>query len=593
MFKKILMSLALIALLVPVTMGQSTTPIMTTDDPDGDSCSGLPWPEMRYYMSNGIKETWICEPGDANFTRKPESLGGDGDSYIEFTDGTTPGTPASDGLTRAYITGEEFYLFPFGGAHTLVPDVGSSPTWTGTHDFTSATIDGLTPFVFEGNPAGDDFETSLVIENPTVDRTLFVPDANSATVQTLSCSNQFFNDFNASTGNLTCATPSLATDMGSSLLPHENGGLELDVNAFGGLVGITGGGTIDVDTSSEVANALDDEVGTGFVVFNADPVFTGIVTMPIAADPTTDTDGECSFDTDGWGTGYDALECWNGTASAYSVMTTATDTPTDGQVPKWNTGGTITWEDDTGTASVLTTGADADSSTTASDSGLETIGGDLTMIRGCADNQILKWDETADDWNCEADAGAAGGDSISIDSVAVVDPDFQSGGDIDFVDTSNVVTANINAAAIDGDNVNANIAGRSLTLTAATPDTLDADAELYTEEESWVIYAGVATAGDDLLVHTNSAITLVSLDCVTTGATTPTETVTVVECTSAGGSCVSAGLVASMTTNLTLVTDDTPTDAAIDANDWWGLDMTTLTTEGDILNCTVEFTRND
>jgi len=51
--------------------------------------------------------------------------------------------------------------------------------------------------------------------------------------------------------------------------------------------------------------------------------------------------------------------------------------------------------------------------------------------------------------------------------------------------------------------------------------------------------------------------------------------------------------VASMTTNLTLVTDDSPTDAAIDANDWWDLDMTTLTTEGDVLNCTVEYTRVD
>jgi len=79
----------------------------------------------------------------------------------------------------------------------------------------------------------------------------------------------------------------------------------------------------------------------------ASPTFTGIVTFPIAADPTTDADGEMSFDTDGWGSGYDALEIYNGTASTYVVATTASDTPTDGQVPKWNTGGTITWEDDT------------------------------------------------------------------------------------------------------------------------------------------------------------------------------------------------------------------------------------------------------
>ena len=46
--------------------------------------------------------------------------------------------------------------------------------------------------------------------------------------------------------------------------------------------------------------------------------------------------------------------------------------------------------------------------------------------------------------------GAAGGDSLSIDSVAVVDPDFVSTGDIDFIDTSNTVTADINAGSIVG-----------------------------------------------------------------------------------------------------------------------------------------------
>ena len=45
-------------------------------------------------------------------------------------------------------------------------------------------------------------------------------------------------------------------------------------------------------------------------------------------------------------------------------------------------------------------------------------------------------------------AGAAGGDSITVDTVPVVDPDFVSTGDIDFVDTANTITANINAGVI-------------------------------------------------------------------------------------------------------------------------------------------------
>jgi len=52
--------------------------------------------------------------------------------------------------------------------------------------------------------------------------------------------------------------------------------------------------------------------------------------------------------------------------------------------------------------------ADADSTNTDSDSGLEVISNSLTLLRGCDDDQILKWDETNDDWNCEADTGGGG-----------------------------------------------------------------------------------------------------------------------------------------------------------------------------------------
>jgi len=46
-------------------------------------------------------------------------------------------------------------------------------------------------------------------------------------------------------------------------------------------------------------------------------------------------------------------------------------------------------------------------------------------------------------------AGSGGsGDSVSIDGAGVTDPDFVSTGDIDFVDTSNTITANINADSI-------------------------------------------------------------------------------------------------------------------------------------------------
>ena len=51
------------------------------------------------------------------------------------------------------------------------------------------------------------------------------------------------------------------------------------------------------------------------------------------------------------------------------------------------------------------------------------------------------------------------------------------------------------AATIDGDDINSNLAGRSLTLTAAAPDTLDADAELYTDTKC--IWFESPVAADD------------------------------------------------------------------------------------------------
>ena len=52
--------------------------------------------------------------------------------------------------------------------------------------------------------------------------------------------------------------------------------------------------------------------------------------------------------------------------------------------------------------------ADAASATTQSPSGMEVVDGNLSLILGCAGNQILKWNETGDQWYCAADETGAG-----------------------------------------------------------------------------------------------------------------------------------------------------------------------------------------
>ena len=60
-------------------------------------------------------------------------------------------------------------------------------------------------------------------------------------------------------------------------------------------------------------------------------------------------------------------------------------------------------------------GADADSTNSTSQSGLQFTGDRLTILRGCADTQILKWSETTDTWDCAADAtGGAGAVELNL-----------------------------------------------------------------------------------------------------------------------------------------------------------------------------------
>lgn len=73
---------------------------------------------------------------------------------------------------------------------------------------------------------------------------------------------------------------------------------------------------------------------------------TASLEIPNGTGPTTDADGEFAFDTDAWAASRGALQIFDGTANTYAVAALTSDTPTNGQVPKWNTGGTITWEND-------------------------------------------------------------------------------------------------------------------------------------------------------------------------------------------------------------------------------------------------------
>lgn len=73
---------------------------------------------------------------------------------------------------------------------------------------------------------------------------------------------------------------------------------------------------------------------------------------------------------------------------------------------------------------------------------------DHLLSTGQTDEYCISYEATGDTWEWQSCSGGGGGDNVSVDGGAVTDPDFVSTGDIDFVNTSNTITANINAGSI-------------------------------------------------------------------------------------------------------------------------------------------------
>lgn len=80
----------------------------------------------------------------------------------------------------------------------------------------------------------------------------------------------------------------------------------------------------------------------------------GTIGVLSLAAPTTAAAGSIGFDNNAHASGRGALQLYDGTANTWLVGTLASDTPTSGQVPTWNTGGTITWESPFGGIGTLT-----------------------------------------------------------------------------------------------------------------------------------------------------------------------------------------------------------------------------------------------
>ena len=188
-------------------------------------------------------------------------------------------------------------------------------------------------------------------------------------------------------GSQTAQTPSATTTLDSSGNISTPGSITTGAStSLAGTVSLTGGtapsaaasNTINISAPASVTTPYDVRLpaasstgfllgtdssnvntftfvgftGTSTVARSADPIFTSSLQLPNGASPTTDAFGELAGDNNAWASGRGAPQWFDGTANVYLLGALASDTPTNGQVPKWNTGGTITWEDDTGGSGV-------------------------------------------------------------------------------------------------------------------------------------------------------------------------------------------------------------------------------------------------
>ena len=143
------------------------------------------------------------------------------------------------------------------------------------------------------------------------------------------------------------------------------------------------------------------------------------------------------------------------------------------------------------------------------------------------------------------------------------------------------------AASIDGDDVNSNIAGRSLTLTGASPDTLDADVELYTDFKGLTIET--PTDADNFFAfEAPIALTVTRVQGIVEAATSAV--LTWQECDAAGDNC---STIESITADVDGTISTAIDNASIDAGDIIRLDVGTVTGTVGQAHSTITFTKND
>ncbi|HEV8601461.1 MAG TPA: hypothetical protein VGQ87_02575, partial [Patescibacteria group bacterium] len=204
-------------------------------------------------------------------------------------------------------------------------------------------------------------------------------------------------------------------------------------------------------------------------------------------------------------------------------------------------------------------------------SGLERQSDGLTLLQGCGDNQILKWDEIDDDWNCEDDLTGAG--SASLDSLTAA---IANSAALD----SNAFTLNWNwdftTAAVDsGLNISESSASTNgtqdqqalvkiTTLSGSTASPLQITSNSADVGDIFINLASlgdfeIRDAGTAFVTFTDGGVTIISNADINGGA---------IDGTAIGASSASTGAFTTLSSTGATTLGNNSTTVGVNSNDW-------------------------
>lgn len=203
-------------------------------------------------------------------------------------------------------------------------------------------------------------------------------------------------------------------------------------------------------------------------------------------DPTSASNGSLYYNTTS-----NVFRCYTNGAWRNCDTDTVSEGDGDGDINTVTAGDGLTGGGDEGdvTLEILLTSSSASTSTT-SNSGLEISSSGLSLLKGCTNGQILKWNST--DWACANDAAGSGNSIVQEGGVTV---------------SSSIDTYNFN-----GSDFNVSAAGSTATI------NLDYTNSHITRDNQTQAISGAWSFADMTISDTNIALTGASTTLTSTGA---------------------------------------------------------------------------